>query len=83
MGSIELESTKHLNIEQGLDQIISLSGQVELYYQYRINRRWLTYTSWQGQVRYWQQQQQDNVNFQLANVTQIEHQIALGLGLSF
>lgn len=84
MGSIDLESTKHLNIESGLKQIISLNGQVELYYQYRINRRWFAYTNWQGEIRYWQQQkQQDNVSFQLASSTQIEHQLALGIGLNF
>jgi hypothetical protein len=55
---------------------------VELYYQYRINRRWFAYTSWQGEIRYWQQQQ-DNVSFQLASSTQIEHQLALGIGLNF
>lgn len=84
LGEIELEPTAltsvALDIEQ--DKIISLSSEIGVYYQHRINRRWFAYTRGVGEIQYWHQSTKDK-NFELENYRWIAYQAHIGLGMSF
>lgn len=81
-GNITLEPKNLITFKSELDQVISLRGQLEFYYQYRINRKWFGHAGWKGEVHYWQQGNSDD-NFQLANANNIRHQAFFGLGVNF
>jgi hypothetical protein len=82
MGKVILEPSKVIHFSKDLDQIMTLKGMFEIYYQYRISRRWYAYSSWQSHIRYWQQMTNDD-EFQLAPNNQLTHQGNIGFGLSF
>jgi len=81
-GKAILEPKEQISFETELDQIISLRGQLELYYQYRFNRRWFGHVGWQGAMIYWQQNANDE-NYKLETANNLEQQVFLGIGLSF
>jgi hypothetical protein len=81
-GEIVLKPQDTIQVDAELNKIISLRGQLEFYYQHRINRRWFSHMGWKADVYYWQQNRQDD-EFQLASANTIEQQIFLGMGLSF
>lgn len=81
-GKVALEPEEQITFDSELDQIISIRGQLEIYYQYRFNRRWFGHLSWQGSMYYWQQNVDDE-NFKLESANNLEQQLYLGIGLSF
>jgi len=81
-GKVVLEPEEQITFDSELDQIISIRGQLELYYHYRFNRRWFGHLSWQGSMYYWQQNVDDE-NFKLESANNLEQQLYLGIGLSF
>lgn len=82
-GDISIDSDAVAQNSAEYNEILSAYGALELYYQYRINRRWFAFSSWQGEVRYWRQGKGDNPDYQLAEANNIEQQVHLGLGFSF
>lgn len=81
IGQVKLKPENMIPIEKDKNQVLALKGIVEVYYQYRINRRWFGYSSWIGKLHYWQQASNEE-SFELAPNDQAEHQFQLGLGLS-
>ncbi|CCK75431.1 hypothetical protein OLEAN_C12550 [Oleispira antarctica RB-8] len=81
-GEVQLKPKRLLNINSDFNQIISLRSHIELYYQYRINRRWMSHAGWKGDIHYWQQNT-DNDDFKLASANAMEHQVFVGIGLTF
>jgi hypothetical protein len=81
-GKVILEPEKQINFDSESDQTMSLRGQLELYYQYRFNRRWFGHLGWQGSMYYWQQNIDDK-SYKLKSVNNLKQQLFLGIGLSF
>jgi hypothetical protein len=81
-GEVTLKPKEITQFDSQRSQIISLRGQAELYYQYRISRRWFGHAGWKGDFHYWQQNTQDD-DFQLASASTLEQQVFLGIGLAF
>ncbi len=82
IGEVKLEPESQINIEKEQNQLLALTGVLELYYHHRINRRWFAYSRWQGEINYWQQANNEE-EFQLAPNDQLNQQFNLGVGLSF
>jgi hypothetical protein len=82
IGKVKLKPENRINIEKDKNQLLALTGALEIYYHHRFNRRWFGYGRWQGEVNYWQQATNEE-EFQLAPNNPLEHQINLGIGLSF
>jgi len=83
VGDINIDSNKIPNSDEKHSEIMNAYAVLELYYQYRFNRRWFTFSRWQGEVNYWRQGTSDNPEYELSEVNNIEQQIYLGLGFSF
>ena len=81
-GEVTLKPQEIIKPDTELNQIISLRGQLEFYYQYRINRLWFGHAGWKGDIHYWQQNNA-NDDFQLASANTMEQQVFLGIGLTF
>lgn len=81
-GKALLAPQESIDFDDEQNLIISLRGQLELYYHYRINRHWFGHLGWKGDVHYWQQSTDDD-NVQLAATNNMEQQVFLGIGLSF
>jgi hypothetical protein len=82
-GDISIESDAVVQNSGEYNEIISVYSVLELYYQYRFNRRWFAFSRWQGEVRYWRQGKTDNPDYHLAEANNIKQQVHLGLGFSF
>jgi hypothetical protein len=81
-GNVVLKPKAITPLNSKADQIFSVRGNIELYYQYRLNRRWFTYLGWKGDFHYWRQST-DNNDVQLAHSSTLEQQVFLGVGLKF
>ena len=82
MGEVKMKPENAVNLAAEYSEILSLRGQLEIYYQYRINRLWFSHAGWKSDIQYWQQSA-DNKDFRLASAKTMEQQIFLGLGLTF
>lgn len=82
IGQVKLKPENIIPIEKDKNHILAFNTMIEIYYQYRINRRWFGYSSWIGNFHYWQQPSNEE-SFELAPNNQTEHQFQLGLGLNF
>lgn len=83
VGDIRIDSDAVAQSSAEDNEILSIYGALELYYQYRFNRRWFAFSRWQGEIRYWRQGKGDNPDYQLPEANNIEQQLHLGLGLRF
>lgn len=81
-GKVLLKPKRLINIDDDFDQIISFKSQIEFYYQYRINRRWMGHLGWKAETHYWQQNK-DSDDVKLMSNNTIEQQAFLGIGLTF
>ena len=81
-GQVKLKPERIIDVEKSQQEILTLKGILEVYYQYRLNRRWFAYTSWIGELNYWQQATSDK-SAELAPYDLIKQQAHFGLGLSF
>lgn len=82
IGEVQLEPSQVINFEKDLDRVLAIKAEFEIYYQYRISRRWFAYSSWQANLRYWQQVN-NSEDYQLAPNNHFIHQANLGFGISF
>ncbi len=82
-GDISLDSEAIAESNSEYNEIFSVYAGLELYYQHRFNRRWFAFGRWQGDIHYWRQGKNDNEDYQLAEVNNIEQRLHLGLGFSF
>ncbi|MBL4797148.1 MAG: hypothetical protein JKY50_07030 [Oleispira sp.] len=83
VGDIRIDSDAVTQSSAEDNEILSIYGALELYYQYRFNRRWFAFSRWQGEIRHWRQGKGDNPDYQLPEANNIEQQLHLGLGLRF
>lgn len=83
VGDITPDSEAIANSNSEYNEVFSVYAGLELYYQHRFNRRWFTFGRWQGDIHYWRQGKNDNEDYQLAEVNNIEQRLHLGLGFSF
>jgi hypothetical protein len=81
-GNVVLKPKAITPLNSKADKIFSVRGNIELYYQYRLNRRWFTYLGWKGDFHYWRQST-DNNDVQLAHSSTLEQQVFLRVGLKF
>jgi len=82
-GDITIDSEAIVENSSEYNEIFSVYAGLELYYQHRFNRRWFAFGRWQGDIHYWRQGKNDNEDYQLAEVNNIEQRLHLGLGVSF
>lgn len=82
-GKLTIDSPAIAKASESYNDIISVNGELELHYRYRINRHWLAFGQWQTHLRYWKQSKSDNPDYKLAEVHNIEQNFLLGIGLSF
>lgn len=82
IGKVTLKPEETVKLMSEYSEIMSLRGQLEIYYHHRINRLWFGHAGWKSDIHYWQQSA-DNKEFRLANASTIEQQVFLGLGLTF
>jgi len=82
-GDITLDSEAITDSNSEYNEVFSVYAGLELYYQYRFNRRWFAFGRWQGDIHYWRQGKNDNEDYQLAEVNNIEQRLHLGLAFSF
>lgn len=80
-GDTRIDSSLVAKQSDGYDEIFSMMGELELYYQYRINRRWFAFTYWQGGIQYSRQGKTDNPGYQLAEFQHLQQRVSLGIGI--
>lgn len=80
-GDTRIDSSLVAKHSGGYNEIFSMTGELELYYQYRINRRWFAFTYWQGDIQYSRQGKTDNPDYQLAESRYLQQQVSLGIGI--
>ena len=67
----------------GYNEVLSIAGELELYYQYRFTRRWFAFSRWQGNIQYTRQGKTDNPEYRLAESQYVEQRVSLGIGIRF
>lgn len=82
-GDISIDSDAVSQDDDEYNKILSVYGILEIYYQYRFNRRWFAFSRWQGEANHWRQGKTDNLDYQLTEANNIHQQVHLGLGFSF
>ena len=86
LGEIKLQPEGLTTISSQFDstqeKIVTLGTQIEIYYQYRLNRRWFSYFRGVSDIQYWYQIETDS-NYKIANYQLVDYQAEMGMGLRF
>lgn len=86
LGEVQLQpkalTTSGSKFDSSQENIVTLATQIEIYYQFRFNRRWFSYIRSVSDIQYWYQIEPDN-NYKIADYQLVDYQAEIGMGLRF